>query len=339
MKTLSSTFTILVLTLLLGSCVRNEVKLTFELSPDYNNPCRIVYYASDKRGGMVRETAVEIVGGKGQTVLPQLNPSLIYLFSPASKFPAAIIYGARGDDFVIKGEGDDVAAWQISGNSTTEELSDWRIGNQELLKDRDPEKLNKAVADYVNANPKSEAAAIILYIYFARRGHEKEFYELESKLDKTLTDNAELSAAISMADLFTGIPDSHDYPPEIILTGESGYADTLNISSGGNLLLMFRKSEHIATSITNDSLKNLIEKRKKDIVAEVYAEPDSFTWRRHLRDTVPGLRRLWLPMGVADSLAMKLGIRRMPVYVVLDKDGKELYFGSDWGAAIKKFDR
>lgn len=342
-KTLSEMprlFFCLLAVFLLTGCARNEVKLSFELPQDVNTPCRILYYASGKNVGMVRETVVEITGGKGEIILPMHYPTVIYLFSPSQKVPAALIYGRHGDKFKITGSDANIGEWAIAGNRETEELSDWRIANAALIRSRgsDAVKLNRAVAEYVKAHPGSPAAAIILYYYFTRRDHEKEFYELLGTLDRKVTDDEMLITAISMPDLITGLPDTTAIPRRIVLTGDSGYADTLSPSKiSGGLMLLFRGQG--AEGIANDSLKKALIKRGGKTMAELYMEPDSLSWRRYLRkDTLDGLRRLWMPLGMADSLAIGMGVRRVPYYIVTGPGGKEIYRGDDWQEALRKFE-
>lgn len=329
----------LLLLLLLAACTKNEVKLTFELPPDVNMPCRIIYYASGRNVGVIRETVAEISGGKGEITLPMSYPAVIYLFSPSQKMPEAVVYASRGDKFRITGKNANVAEWDISGTATAEALSAWRIKNAPLIKarDRDPERLNKAVAEFVEANPGSEAAAVILYCYYMRLGFEKEFYALKAKLGSNVTSDEKLMTALSMPDLITGLPEGRKVPGRIILTGDSGYADTLVIAKGAGALLMFRGAND--SGVSNDSVKALLERNRRRTMAEIYTDIDSLNWRRYLRkDTIKGLPRLWMPMGLADSIALEMGVRRLPCYIVIGPQGKELYHGDDWEAAKKKFD-
>lgn len=320
----------------LASCEKNEFTLAFAVPSDVNIGCRIVYYASAKNGGVIRETVAQIAGGKGETTLPQRYPSLVFLFAGSSRMPAAIIYARHGEKFEIKGKDTDMALWEITGNKTTEALSAWRIKNRQLIGGAD-DKLNKAVEAYVKDNPDSPAAAILLYCYFARRGHEKQFYRLQKILGSDVTGDEYLMSALSAADLITGLPDTPAIPRRLILTGDSGYADTVAFAKGKGALLMFRANDDSGMSM--DTVKALLSKVKRQDAAEIFVDTDSLSWRRHVRkDTVEGLRRLWLPLGLADSVAMNMGVRRIPFYIVLNPKGKELYRGTRWEDAAKKFE-
>lgn len=329
----------LLLALLTVGCTKNEIKLSFELGPDVNTPCRVLYYASGKNGGMIRETVAEISGGKGDLALPVRYPTIIYLFSPSQNIPGALIYGERGDKFTVSGSDGDVASWDIKGNKVTEALSEWRLNHSDLLKSANEVQLNKAVAEFVAENADSPAAAIILYYYFHRRGNEKEFNALVAKLSDSIKEDTGLMSALSTADFIGNPSDSYSYPRQIVRHGKDGYADTLNLFDGKKTFMIFRGSKEGEGIIPMDSVKNLIKRDSgKGIIAEFYMESDSMAWQRYLRkDTVKSMSRLWMPLGTLDSAASLMGVRRVPYYIVTDGKGKELYRGDDWQNARKKF--
>ena len=330
----------LLLMLVLSGCLRNQMTLTFDLAPNVNTPCRIVYYASAKKGGMLKESYAQITNGKGEMKLPQGYPAIMFLFSSSSNNPSAIIYAERGDKITVTGNGSDISSWNIGGNKVTEALTEWRLKNKGVLAGNNEEKLNAAVAEYVKKNPDSDAAAILLYVYFQRRGHEIEFANLFALLGKGVRNDKDLMNALSAADLLTGMVEATKVPSEIILTGSEGYADTLKIGKGTSAMLMFTGGRTDSQDkISTDSLKNFLAKRNGKTVAELYSETDSLSWRRHLEnDSVTGLRRLWMPLGIADSIAINLGVKRIPYYIILDSKGKEIYRGDNFKEASSKFE-
>ena len=87
-----------------------------------------------------------------------------------------------------------------------------------------------------------------------------------------------------------------------------------------------------------DTLKYLAQKKGKGRIIELYADADSMAWQRYIkRDTIEGMKRMWLPLGTSDKAAIDLRVRTVPYYIVLDKGGKEIYRGTDWKVAIENF--
>lgn len=329
----------LVLGLLLAGCAKNEIKLSFDLPADYNQPCRLLYYSTGKEGDIIKETVVDIREGKGESILPLKKPSIMYIFSAVSKYPVLILYVERGDNIKISGKSGAVEEWKVSGSKISEEVNEWRLKNLALIKEKEdsPEKLNKAVAKYVEDNPDSFASAIILYFYFTRLDREKEFYKLQAKLSKDVTGNDLLMQALSMPDIITGLPEEYKIPKELVFTTDSGYADTLKLARGKASLLIFRNT--FPLEVPMDTIKSVVKKTKGKNVVELFMDADSAQWRRYLRrDTIKGMTRMWLPLGLADTVVIKMGIRRIPQFMVTDGKGREVYKGSDWERALKKFE-
>lgn len=318
--------------------MKNEMTVTFDFPENVNTSCRIVYYASAKKAGTVREAYAQITAGKGELKLPQGYPSIMYLFTSSGKTPEAIIYAERGDHIIIKGKNGDISSWEIEGNDATEALTSWRIKNKGLLDGDNDSKLNAAIAAYVKKNPDSDAAAIILYLYYVRRGHEEEFASLEATLGKKIHGNKKLMNALSAADLLTGNIEQPKYPSQIALAGEDGFADTLKLGDGRSSLLLIRGPKGDGDNFSTDSLKALLAAGKQKQIAELYSDTDSLGWRRHLtNDSIEGIKRLWMPLGVSDSITISMGVRRIPYYVVIDSKGKAAYRGDDFQTASGKF--
>ncbi len=90
-----------------------------------------------------------------------------------------------------------------------------------------------------------------------------------------------------------------------------------------------------------DSLHSLGKAYKdstKRIIADIYMDSDSVTWINAIRrDSLKGGVRAWQPRGVAEDAMVKMGITRVPWYVVKDSKGKETYSGDDLKKAMAAF--
>lgn len=332
----------LLLCLLFAGCVKNEIKLRFEVPESVSGPYRVLYYASGKNQGMMRETAVEIARGKGEITLPTVYPSIVYVFSSTRKEPELAFYAERGDNMLITGDTPDVGEWKVDGNKLSREWSDWRYEHRQLLKSDDSERINAEVAKYVEKNPDSPLSMVLLTVYYSRRADQAGFSRLYGLLKEGAFSNGDLMSALSAADLIEG-PQQGWFglkggkgPVSLVLLGEKGYADTLNLKDTVPALLLFADKEGLKDGAL-DSISALSAKSRSR-VAEIYVDVDSLGWKRHLRkDSVAGMRRMMMPMGLADSLAISLGIARAPYYITVGPKGQLVYRGDDFKKALKEF--
>lgn len=320
----------------LTSCSRKEVRLEFDLDDQTSTPCRVIYFEEGRQGGVFRENVADVRNGKGRFRIPAYYPTLMFLYSTSGTTPAQVIYADPGDEIKITGAGTDFSKWKVDGNATSRLLSEWHAENAPLLLRRDKGNIDKAVAKFVDAHTDSKAAAILLYLYFDRRNDEAEFLKLEKKLNKDITGDKDLMRALALADYMTGGAPIPNYPAEIIKTGESGYADTVRLDKGKGKLMIFRGSSNISNALPIDSIRQFMTRNKQVEVVEFFYEADSMAWRRKISaDTLPGMRRLWLPLGAADTMAIAMGVKRIPYIIAIDTLRKELYRGDSWTEATK----
>lgn len=327
----------LLLCLMLGGCLKNESTLKFDLPGNINTPYRIVYYASSKKQGMIWETAAPLTNGKGELKIPMRYPAIVYMFNPSQNTPDLMFYAERGDEILIKGTDADMRGWSVTGNELTDRWTEWRLANKQMLSSPTPETLNKAVAQYVEKHPGDDLSLVLLMVYYSRREDEAGFRKLYGKIWDKVLDNRELVGALSAADLMEGPLAEPKIPASLALLGESGYADTLQLKDSVPSLLLFIGKDGMDMAV-KDSLPNLISKSPDGRIAEVYMYPDSLGWRQHIRaDSIQGLRRMMMPMSLADSTAVSMGVERLPFYLSIGKNGKILYRGDNWKKAVETY--
>ena len=341
LKTNLVRFLILSLTVLMLTGCKPEFSIEFDLAPDVNTHCRMTYYASSRKQGLMMEPMADIVAGKGKVTAPTKYPTIVYLFQGSSTQPAAMFYAERGDKIVITGKGTNPADWEISGNRLTEEWSKWRLENKRALTAGGKE-LNQAIAGYVKDHPDSKLSAVLLILQYSRHDDEEGFIRLFKSLKSGATSDKELMAALSVADMPDGTLLPGGNLSTMILSGPSGDADTLRFANGKASLVVFRDSKNRENlNAENDSLRALLRAfpdSTSRMIAKISFDPDSTTWINSVEaDSLRNIARGWMPFGVADSTAMVLGVRRTPFYIVADGKGKRLYGGSDLSKAMGEF--
>lgn len=326
--------------LLLTSC-KSEFTIDFELPKDISTVCRVVYYASSKKQGLMMEMTAEIRDGKATLRCPTRFPAVVYLFQQSSSTPALIFYVSRGDNIKIAGESMNAAEWTVKGNSLSEEWTKWRLDNQEALRSGNAEKINKAIASYVEKNPSSKLSTALLILQYSRREDEAGFLKLFNSLKSGATSDKDLMAALAVADMPGGELSQGGKPNTMVLTSPSGDPDTLKFA-GKPSLIIFSESRRDDNSLAErDSLRALLRAYPDSasrMIAKISFDADSLSWINSVKnDSLRNVARGWMPAGVADSIAMALGVKRTPYYIVADTKGNRVYGGSDIKKAISEF--
>lgn len=336
---------LLLLTVILSSCSKNEFDIKFELTPSADGTYRAIYYASDPKKGWIVENVVNIQQGKAHLTGMVYNPCIVYLCRTSNAAQGLYLYVERGDDFTISGDGSDPAAWHVDGNKLTRQLDEWRAENRDVIvkarsgREADIAPLCRAVESFVSSHPDDPAAAIILMAYYDRGYDPWRF----SALMKSLRDDAADRKWIDMMarnDMPADEPAIPAIPKSLVFATVATGCDTI---TPGHLptLLYFGKA---SLQPYRDDIAKLRQLSRSSgdsasrIIANVSFEPDSMTrWHSVNVDSLQASVQAWVPLGLSDSQIKQLGVRRIPYLIVIDRKAKAVYSGTDTDRAIETF--
>lgn len=329
--------------LLLSGCRGKKFGIEFLLPADCNTTVRMLYYASDKQKGWIMETVASVQGGKAKAECATINPTVVYVIDHSQR-PVIAFYAERGDNIKIESAEEDPLSWKITGNTLSERWSEWRIANIEALRSRMPDRINKAVADYVTKNPEEKLSMVLMLTSYDRAadpaGYERLWKSLKEKaLD---TELLELIGRSDQAELDL-IPHEKLTPLTLRTVNGSGGVDTIDPAKAEATMILFWHSSENSRRTAIDSLRRLVREfpdSSSRLIADICLDLDSTAWRiplmsDSLRHTVRG----WIPRGEADLAVSRLGVRATPMFIVTDSKGTQRYSGSDAGKASAEFRR
>lgn len=325
--------------LMLAGCKGKEFSITFDVDPKINANYKLIYYASDKRGGFVRESAVAVSAGKGEFKGQTVNPALVYIYTGPKAYPL-VIYVKRGENISISGKDASPAKWVVEGNDINKEWSAWRNENAESLASADAKKINSAVAKYALANPANPLSALLLLTSYDRRADETGFRRLWLALDGEAADPqwAALAGRADQPTRFIPIPARVE---SIAFRSMQNGVDTIRPDSVKGVLLFFWNNTFSDRRSYTDSLKALAKEfpdSSSRVIADVCLDGDSVAWRSTTRtDSLKKVARLWAPAGLADSRVMTLDVPSSPFFIVLTPDGHQRFRGTDLDEALAFF--
>lgn len=325
--------------ILLSGCKKKEFTIVFDVEESVNANYRLLYYASDKTGGFIRESAVAISGGKGEFSGPAINPMIVYLFAGNKSYPL-MIYAERGEKIEITGESRNPAEWTVSGNEINQEWSVWRNENAKALAAGDEEKINKGVAAYVMKHPDNPLSALLLLTAYSRTKDETGFRRLWRDLQGEAAD-PKWGEMLGRSDVPTRFVPTPGRLKSMAMRSLHNGVDTIRPDSAGATLMFFWNSSLDNRKELTDSLKALAKEYKDSatrIIADISLDPDSTAWRSTVRyDSMKNVVRLWAPAGLADRRLMQLSVPGVPYFIIFSPDGHQQFRGSDLPEAFKTF--
>lgn len=340
------------LTVFLASCMKNEFLIHFDFPKDYMGNYIASYYAWNSKEGTWVEHTIPIQQGKAEMKCITHRPTIVYL-RDASSGNSIAVYAERGDEIVITGENSDMNKWTVSGNKTSEMWSEWRNKNADILSKGRSEftkEKEKAISDFVDANKSEILSTLILLTEWNRRANPDGFLKIWNSIEEDAKD-PRLLELCGCTDLL-GVEFTVDAKgklvrskakllSDMVLRSRDNGIDTLRPHKVKSSLLYFFAEANSDRNEVIDSLRVIADEfpdSAKRIISVVSLHPDSMAWINAVRrDTVKAVVNAWMPRGVADSLAVSIGVARTPWFVVIGKGGKESYSGDDLKETLAAF--
>lgn len=328
---------ILFFLVVLASCSKPQFNLEFNLKSEITDNYNVTYYATDKKGGKTIQAVASVREGKCELLGATMQPTLVFLTKRASKLPL-VMFAERGQKIEISGSDSDPLEWEVAGNPINEALSGWRISNENILKDCNPDSVNTAVKDFVVENPGNPVSTILMLCYFFRNNDEREFTDLMYTLEGEAKDPVWLRRVGRIDQL----QHSYSYPARLeslVMKSVNKDGDTLRIDGKNPVLLALWQTGTSEKGSIIDSLK-ILEKDYKDtlrILADICVDPDSAAWRTAIRkDSLnEKTKRLWAPSGLTDPRLVKLKVNSLPYFIVFDSVGQQSFRGKDLAKAME----
>lgn len=332
--------------MMLGGCVKNEFKVDFEFPKEHIGNYLMAYYAWDSRGGRWIEHTASIQEGLATADCVTRLPTLIYVSDASQPRNSIIIYAERGDQIKVSGEGNDMGTWTVKGNKLSERWSEWR--NKSYPKKKDLKAYEKSIEEYVGKNPKDELSAILLLTEWNRRENPEGFVRLWNMIDKSARGHRIIEMCgvndLLGVDFTTTAEGNLEYAKDtkvksLTLRSRDNGIDTLRFNKAS--ILYFYGENNSARREAADSLKILSKDYPdsvKRVMADIYMDSDSMTWVNAIRrDSLKGVVRAWQPHGIVEGDIVKMGVSRLPWFIVKDKSAKEIYAGDDLKEAMASF--
>lgn len=331
-------FSLILLLSLLCSCGKNDFRLQFSFPKDISANIQLIYYASNKKGGLIIETVASIMEGKGELRSAVYNPTLLYL-NAGGNVPT-VVYVERHDNIEISGSDRNPALWTIGGNAINEDLTLWRNAHATTLMSGTTREINEAVADYVESNPDNPVSAILLLTAFSRSEDEKQFLDLWYSLGEK-ADKQRWMTMVSRSDLLHHGVRHPGKLKSVALRSLANGVDTIRPSAASATILFFWNNGMDGRNELIDSLKTLAKEYPDSsarVIADICVDADSVSWRSPLRkDSTKNIARFWVPAGLADTRLMELQVTRTPFFMVVAPNGEQTYRGADASAAMNAF--
>ena len=279
------------------------------------------------RGGL-QSYSVQSLGGKFSFRGTASKPTLAVISLGDGQRLATLVV-KNGDEVTIEVDPANPYQAKVSGNAESREIASWLNANAESLESRNPAAVNAAVAKYVSGNKDKMSATAILVNYYNCEGYEAKADSLFS----LLTVQARPSEIVQGFNSVVNAQLSSTGQAPVTYMALYELCDSLISFTPGRSsvsLLCFTTDDRTSLDSIRPRLRSLrlAQPKERLQMVEISTAPDSASWRRSFRaDTVSNWYRTWVPGSMGAPAVRKLGIPRLPYFIVTDSTGAQLYRG------------
>ncbi len=307
-------------------------------------PVKVIIYNSDS----VKTVSTQAATGRF-TLKSSSADYAIAVISSMSSGSSVRLLVRNGEKITL--EGPSLDSLTIKGSKANEQIADFIAANPGTFDGIYPASssstlpisetaANKVIADYVDKEGTTPAAAFLLAVYYNPTLNPSQAAALINRFDSN-EETRSLLASIS------------DAVKNELNTVRSARVHSFNLPAAGDSTVKFSPSAQsysLLAFTASDARRKELTSRLRDLsdtyprkslrVIEMSLCGDSATWKSFIkRDTLVNWSRILLPGGPAALQVRHLNIGQAPYYILSDSTGGQIYRGPALDAAIDSLDR
>lgn len=226
----------------------------------------------------------------------------------------------------------------VNGNEISERWSSLINENASLLASGKNEDINRAIEDYITANPTDPVGALMFSAFYDSSSDPVHAMEVMERIDIEARPSRVLDP---YAMIVSGFSDSTAYAKVPPIKYRMAKSDSVLVFTSSDkevsLIALSNENSKRSDSIV-PQLKKIYDdfspKKLQVIDFVLYADTNAFK-RLTYRDSAKWIQA-WLPGGILGKGLEKLAIPDMPYFIVTDSTGRQLYRGKSASEAAEK---
>lgn len=245
----------------------------------------------------------------------------------------AELFVRNGDDIKLTVDSKNNTV-KVHGNKESERWVKWLDDNAPVLKKHSPAETNAAIARYVKAHPEDIVSTLLILTRFDAAADAAGADSLLASIEP----EARPAALVDMRLMVDSrlAPGSSDKLPAITYLSDKDTIATFSPRKKRRTLLAFSSSYTGRRDSIIPRLREVHELPPRDSlgILDFWLDTDTITWRRSLRSDSVKWPAAWAAGSVAAPGISRLGIPAIPYFIVVGKDGRQIYRGRSLSVAV-----
>lgn len=310
---------------LMCACSNSTFKISADIKGMGNQNIHIVFLGDSG----VNDSFIPVNDGKFNVQGSSQELTVVSILDSQNK-PLFRLAVKGGDKVEVTGDYNNPHHYQCKGSDVTQEWMKFETDNAMLYDQVDGTALDAAIEKYVAANKSSIVSALLLVFDYS------DPYKAQKLLDGLDAEARpeHLMASLRQAQEAAGRPET--VVRSLMLCTQDGDFEAFVPSMHKMSLLYWWSDNNQNRRDDIASIKQLVQQYGDRLtVADVSLASDTSAWRAIVKADSTRWHHYWAPGGIQDPAIDNLKIRTLPLCIVTDSAGNQLYRGSDISAAGK----
>lgn len=285
---------------------------------------RAIYYAD----GTTNLLVIPVSDGKFKVEGNLTQPTMIEFFS-ANKKLLGRGYVEPGDELECKFYKDDLYKAEITGNEVSERWTKFLKDNSKALSSNNTDKINGLIKKYINNNKDDILSTLLLLTEYSTPDNEMEAAKLLSSINPEARPQILIESYEALLDRYTNVK-ANEKLSMISYYSSTDSLKTIIPYSTSYSVVAFSNNETRNNGEIADTMRSLRDKyhTRRLQVVDISLDTDTLEWKKSIKSDSATWQQGWVVGAVSAHSIDRLGITRLPFYIVADSTGKQLYRGT-----------
>ena len=329
------TYIIGALAALLVACGDSDsFRIHGELTDGSNINLRVVYYTnSSVHTGITASNA-----GKFMYEGVAQKPALVEIYDNDYRLLGRLV-ASNGQDIDIKIDRSNIYRNTIKGNSASEAFAAALGPRADKLQSSSIAERNAIIADIIAADPAAIGSYLLLITEFSTSGYERQADSLLSLIPaEARIEGISAGFEALLQRVADGIACDTVMPVSYMVSGGN---TRIFDPSGNRLSLIVLSDSRDGRDSVLKAVRSIASRRRKDRIdiLDLNLDQDTMVWRRNVRNDSATWTQGWIAGGISAQAVDRLGIPRLPYFVLIDSTGVAMWRGSSASQAENQINK
>lgn len=314
---------ITVMAVIMQGCTSSDFSITGDVEGLGTQNLRVLYIANDALVANWLPAVENKFTFKGSSK----EPVVVEFYTRRMKVLARVEV-KNGENISISGSMPPNGKISIKGDKLTEQWHEW-------LREHEGEDREKAIEEYVLNNRDSRLAALLLVYDYTTPERFNRAIELLDTLEQDAVPEFATARLKATTDMTFSRQKEAAKDFNFTLYSNSDTTEKYEIGDKPVNLIYVWDQNNSARQNAVKKLRKLQRSHGKSQlrITDIAVQPDTFAWKQAIKPDTADWRRFWAPGGRINPELKEMGAFNIPLYIVADSSGKELYRGVELDSA------